>query len=346
MRAQRPGDILVVDSDEYFLNNVANLLRDLGHRVETATSAHAARLSMENAAFDVVVCAYRLPDQRGTRLCHFVKSDEKRGSTFVALMLDLSMDGSEGEAVFAEHFSVNAREHDPFEPDDIILKPVRAAALAGRLLILLRMKRYHQECQLAIKSLQLVASGVEEQLPQNENHGRRLALMAFQLGAALNCDDYSLRAVERAAYLHDVGMSAVPGSIVGKNGPLSADERTSMQTHTIRGWQMCQPLSALRAVLPIIRSHHEKLDGSGYPDQKRGDSIPHLAQVFAIPHVYEALRSPRHHRADMNHETALQILNDEVKAGWWNAEIYQAFVNSVIPNLESALKQEEIDWRD
>ncbi len=344
MRAQRPGDILVVDTDEYFLNDIAGLLRKLGHRVETATSSHTAGLLLEKSFFDIVACAFRLPDQRGTRLCHFIKSSEKHNATFVALVLDLSLDTSEGEKVFKEHFSIEQREYDAFAPDDIILKPIRSVALAGRLLNLLRMKRYRQECQLSIKSLQLVACGIEEQLPANEKHGQRLALLAFDLGAALQCDDYALGSLEKAAYLHDIGMAVVPGAIVSKKGLLSPQEALLMQAHTLRGWQMCQPVSGLRAALGIIRCHHERLDGSGYPDQKSGDDIPRLAQIFAIPHIYDALRSPRHQRAAMNDEQARKVLADEVNAGYWNEECYRAFVNDVLPMLPEKLKHAKLDW--
>jgi putative two-component system response regulator len=344
MQAQRPGDLLLVDADEYFLNSVANGLRTQGHRVETCSTAHAARRLLENRAFDVVVCAHRLPDQRGERLCHFIKSDENLGRAFVALMLDMSFDSAEAERIISQYYSLNPRERVPWEPDDIVIKPVRAEMLAGRIINLLRMSRYLQEINNTIGALIEVAQGVEEQDPRAHGHCKRLALMAIELGTVLGCDEYELTALERAGYLHDIGMVAIHGAVPHKIGDVTPSERLHLQSHTVRGEELCRPVVALRSVLPIIRGHHERADGSGYPDRLRGDAIPKLVQIFAIPHLYEALRLERPHRHAINAETAVTIMGEEVSRGFWNADYFEAFAWKVLPSLEERLNDMKIGW--
>src|ERR1035438_9036869 len=124
-------------------------------------------------------------------------------------------------------------------------------------------------------------------------HCERLAFTGVALGIALGLDRMSLLALYRGGYLHDVGKVGIPDCILFKPGKLTEDEWVTMRSHTVRGEEICGHLKSLSTVLPIIRHHHEKWDGSGYPDGLRGNQIPLLARVLQIADIYDALTSER-----------------------------------------------------
>ena len=98
-----------------------------------------------------------------------------------------------------------------------------------------------------------------------------------------------------------------------------------MREHTIRGEEMCQPMKTLAPVLPIIRSHHERWDGSGYPDGKRGEEIPLLARVLQIADIYDALTTTRPYKPALSHHQAVEIMLDEARRGWRDPELVSLF---------------------
>ena len=344
MRAQRPGDILVIEPDESFLNLIAQMLRDLGHQVKTCRSSEEAHPILQNEVFDVVICAQYLPGQSGAQLCRLMKSEERFGHPLFALTIDVSRLDADATAVLAHHQRVNEHEGDILQPDDVILVPLRPEMIAARLLGLLRMQRYLEESKNAIGALMQTAEGVEEQERSAKGHCKRLAIMNIELGSVLNCDEWELTSLERGAYLHDIGMVTIHGALTHKTGTLSPSEMEHLKTHTIRGEELCRPIAALKPVLPIIRSHHERIDGTGYPDKLKGDEIPYLAQIFMIPHLYEAMRLWRPYRGAMSEARAVMMMENEVKDGCWNAFIFEAFVQKVLPCLEDRLDSMHILW--
>jgi putative two-component system response regulator len=146
--------------------------------------------------------------------------------------------------------------------------------------------------------------------------------------------------------LHDIGMVTIHGALTHKDGTLSPAEMEVIKTHPIRGEVLCKPVAALRPVLPIIRSHHERADGTGYPDKLRGNEIPRLAQIFSIPHLYEALRQWRPYRSSISESRAVMIMEEEVHNGCWNHSIFEAFRHHVLPGLEERLDSMHIKWID
>ena len=189
-----------------------------------------------------------------------------------------------------------------------------------------------------------VAEGIEEQDRRASGHCKRLSLMAVELGASLGCDEWQLTTLERAGYLHDIGKVCVPGAIIEKTAPLSPREVQIMQGHCVLGERLCAPVATLHSVLPIIRHHHERGDGTGYPDGLRLERIPILAQVFAVPDIYDALRTWRPYRPPLTSGQAIGVLRQEVDRGFWNSAIYEAFCERVLPNLETRLEASGALW--
>ena len=162
-------------------------------------------------------------------------------------------------------------------------------------------------------------------------HSERVASYAEQVARALGFADAELQSIRLGAYLHDVGKMRVPHEILNKPGRLTPEEREVMQMHPLYGLELLASIEFPWDIKPIIRSHHERLDGGGYPDKLRGDEVPLAAQVICIVDVYDALTTTRSYRAAFEPAAALKEI-DASKA-WWTGEVYQAFMAALGPGF-------------
>jgi putative two-component system response regulator len=126
--------------------------------------------------------------------------------------------------------------------------------------------------------------------------------------------------------VHDIGKVAVPDHVLLKPGPLTKKERALVERHPVVGEGICAPLKSFQLVLPIIRHHHEKLNGTGYPDGLKGDAIPITARVLQVVDVYDALIAARPYKRAMTPVEALALMEEEVRRGWWDPEVFAVFV--------------------
>jgi putative two-component system response regulator len=186
------------------------------------------------------------------------------------------------------------------------------------------MKRYTDELENAETVLCTLASSIEAKDPYTEGHCDRLARYSVALATQLGLPEEQRVALRRAGIVHDIGKVAVPEQILLKAGPLDAQERRLMETHTLVGEHICAPLKSFRQVLPIIRWHHERRDGSGYPDRLKGDAIPLTARILQTGDVYDALTTDRPYRKALQHEEALATMREEVRRGWWDGALVDA----------------------
>lgn len=171
-----------------------------------------------------------------------------------------------------------------------------------------------------------LAKVVEQRDGITAGHCERLALTAVALGVAMGLDEASLLTLYLGGFLHDIGKVGIPDAILFKAGPLTEEEWDAMRTHPARGESICRPLKSFRAVLPLIRSHHERMDGTGYPDHLRGEEIPLLARVLQTVDIYDALTNTRPYKEPCTRQRALEILEEEAACGWRDPEITSRFV--------------------
>ncbi len=341
MQAQRPGDILIVDADEAFMKAATSALAYNGHMVMTCQSGAEARRQLERMPYDVVLAGWNLPDEDARAFCSHVKTSPDLTQVTVGLLVDPGAN----DAWVARIYAGSAEgENNQTAPDELILRSVSADELAARVQSLLQTRRYRMEINNALEVLTAMAEGVEEQDRRARGHCKRLSIMTIELGSILGCDEWQLTVLERASYLHDVGKVAIPGAIISKTETLTPREMEIIQSHCILGERLCLPMAALRPVLPIIRHHHERANGTGYPDGLQGDEIPVLAQVFSIPDIYDALRMWRPYRRPMSEPQAIQLMRQEVAQGFWNTHIFEAFIENVLPNLEERLDSAHALW--
>jgi putative two-component system response regulator len=171
-----------------------------------------------------------------------------------------------------------------------------------------------------------LGEAVEQRDHNLAGHCERLAWIAVAMGVVMRLERTSLLALYRGGYLHDVGKVGIPDSILFNPRPLSRQEWVIMRSHTTRGEQICRHLHSLRPVLPIIRSHHERFDGSGYPDGLRGTQIPLLARVMQIADIYDALTSRRCYKPAYSPAKAVEMILDETGRGWRDPQIVDLFL--------------------
>jgi putative two-component system response regulator len=170
-----------------------------------------------------------------------------------------------------------------------------------------------------------LARSIESKDPYTEGHCERLAEYSARLGEALGLEAPQLIALRRAGLVHDIGKVAVPDAILLKPTRLTAAEKKVMQRHPVVGERICSPLKSFQLVLPIIRHHHEKMNGTGYPDKLKGEKIPLTARILQVVDVYDALTTSRPYKPALTVEEALSVMRKEVRKGWWDPNVFAEF---------------------
>jgi putative two-component system response regulator len=170
-----------------------------------------------------------------------------------------------------------------------------------------------------------LAQAAEQRNRQTAEHCERMKFVSVAMGIVYGLDRTSLLTLYRGAHLHDIGKVGIPDSILLKPGRLDAREWEVMKTHPARGVEICRHLKTLEPVLPIIRHHHERWDGSGYPDGLAGENIPLLARIVQMADIYDALRSERPYKRALTADETMGIIDQEAARGWLEPALVQIF---------------------
>src|SRR6185369_7984629 len=274
------GRVLVVDDVEANRSLVTALLTRDGYRVDAAASGAAALECVRRDPPDLVLLDVMMPAPNGFDVCRALKADA--GTRLIPVVLITALQQSEDRI---KGFEAGA--------DDFISKPFNAHELRARVRSLLRLKRYTDDLDSAESVILSLALTIEARDGYTEGHCERLARYATTLGRRIDLGDEDVRVLERGGYLHDIGKVGIPDAILLKPGRLTPAELAGMQQHAVIGDRLCGELRSLRQVRPIVRHHHERQDGTGYPDGLSGDAIPLFAQIIAIVDVFDALTTER-----------------------------------------------------
>jgi putative two-component system response regulator len=210
---------------------------------------------------------------------------------------------------------------------DFLNKPCDLVELEVRVRNLVNFRRLTTELDSAEQMVFSIARVVEARDQDTGDHCERLARLSVRLGRRVGLDDEDLTALRRGGYLHDLGKIGIPDEILLKPAKLTPDEWRVMKRHVEIGVEICKPLRSLQPLLPLIRHHHERYDGSGYPDGLAGEEIPLLARVFQVVDVFDALTVDRCYRAAMTTEQAIEVLRQETDQGFWDRTIVDEFLD-------------------
>jgi len=314
-----PERILIVDDEFAARTALTALLRREGYDVrETADGAAALA---ESAAFrpDLILLDIVMPGISGFEVCRRIKAAPETRLTPIILITGLS-------ATADRINGINAGA------DDLLSKPIDFNELLARTRSLLRLKQFTDELENAESVLLSLANSIEARDPYTMGHCERLSNMSACLAEKLGLPEEEIKALRRAGIVHDIGKVVVPDAILLKPGPLSPEEIIVMRKHPVVGERICAPLKTFRLVLPIIRHHHEKHDGSGYPDGLRNGEIPLTAAILQLADVYDALTTNRPYRNASPSDVALQIMEDEAALGWWDRGLFDAFRDMIRDN--------------
>ena len=306
------GTILIADDEEANRDLLAHILRREGYEVLLAVDGEEAINCFDEHSVDLALLDVKMPRRNGFEVCRTIKRNPVTRLVPVVLVTGLinTNDRIAGIECGA---------------DDYLHKPIRREELCARVRSLLRLKQFTDELESAETVLFSLALSIEAKDPYTEGHCTRLSKYSVALATALGLPEEERVALRRAGIVHDIGKVAVPESILLKPGPLTREEREIIQLHPVAGERICQPLRSFRLVLPIIRHHHERMDGTGYPDGLKGNAIPFTARILSVVDVFDALTSDRSYRSASSAEDAFRLMREEVQKGWWDGQIVAEF---------------------
>lgn len=304
--------ILIVDDEAGVRDGLQVLLKRQGYDVLAAHDGASALDECASFHPDLILLDVMMPGRDGFEVCREIKSHADTRLIPVVLITGLSEKSDRIHGIEAG-------------ADDFLSKPIDVSELDARVRSLLRLKAFTDELENAEAVLFALALSIESRDPYTHGHCTRLAEFSTRLGERMGLPEDDLVALRRGGLVHDIGKVVVPDAVLLKPGPLTAEERTMIKQHAQAGEHICAPLKSFRAVLPIIRHHHERWDGSGYPDGLQGEEIPLLARLLQIADVYDALTTERPYRGALTQNEAWEILHQEVERGWWDGNMVGEF---------------------
>lgn len=315
-----PAKILVVDVHPLSRMTAVDLLLLDGYEVLETDGAASVLVQVIEQKPDLVLLDATSRQIDSFTICRQLKEDEITSHIPVILMT-----------------AIDSREYRlkgiKVGGDDFLVKPLDRLELSTRVKSLIERKQLNEGLDQTEQVLFSIAKALESR--SSESGGcARVASLAQTFGNYLELPPEDIDNLLFAAHLHDIGTIGIPDAVMLKEGELTAEERELIRQHVLVGEKICQPLRNRRGVLPIIRHHHERWDGTGYPDGLSGEQIPYLAQIFQILDIYDALVSDRPHKKAYTPSEAIEIITEETNKGWRNPEISAAFTAFIRANEE------------
>lgn len=318
--ADEPGYILVIEDHLEFGRSVVQQLELFGHTAELAPDSRSAMHCIETDQPDLIILDVHLPDSDGYTLCSALKRNATTWRIPIIMMTveaeyEARMRGIEAEA------------------DKYLYKPLDSRELEAYVRVLLRAKRRTDRMEQADDVIFSLARTVEAKDAYTEGHLQRLADYAQAIGERMGFGERELEALRYGALLHDVGKVGIDETIIRKSGPLDALERGQMQQHTLIGERIVQPLRMAAAVAPIVRYHHERWDGNGYPDGLAGSAIPLGARIVAVADAFDAMTTQRPYNHVISYDEALARLIHGAGI-YWDPEVVEVFIGLFTGDLK------------
>jgi putative two-component system response regulator len=317
-----PSNILVVDDNRLNLKMMSSILKRSGYSVFQATSGNEALHACQKFEVDLVLLDIMMPEMDGFETCRRLKTQER--TRLIPVILLTALDDGQSRLKGIEAGA-----------DDFISRPPNKTELLARTRSLIKVRHLNQSLTNVENVLFSMARAVEAKDEYTQGHIERVANLAVSIGRALNLSHRETKALYYGGALHDIGKLGIPHEILNKPGPLNRDEWDIMRQHPEIGYKICQPLGeSLGFALDIIRYHHEKMDGSGYPYGLKGAEIPDVARIMAVADMYDALVTDRPYRKGMRREKAIEIIMYETAEGKLDKQIARALVG-LLPVTET-----------
>ena len=304
--------MLVVDDDPQVRSFLSRLLSRFQGPVVLAASAEEALEALRSAPPDLVLLDIELPGRNGHVVLNEIRSNADRRLIPVVI---LSGSANREDKLMALRSGAT----------DFLAKPFDAEVLTTRLAALLQLKAFTDTLEEAEKVIVALARTIDARDPYTAGHSERVSIYAGALGRQIDLPEADLTALRQGCLFHDIGKIAVRDEVLLKPGPLTPEEYEEMKVHPIVGRDLLEPMKTLSRALPVVYHHHERLDGSGYPDGISGDSIPLIARAAAIADVFDGMTSDRPYRDALSGKETLEQLEKEAKLGLWDRHLVEEF---------------------
>ena len=315
----RQPRVLIVDDLAENREILGGLLEPEGYAVDTARDGLEAVERALADPPDLILMDVSMPRLNGFEACRKLKADERTHLVPVVLVTGLVAREDRIEGIAAGC-------------DDFLTKPVDTEQLIARTRSLLRTKSLVDELERAENVLVSLANALDAKDNYTRGHSDRVATYAEALGGAVGLGRLERRDLRRAGLLHDIGKIGTALEYLNKPGKLTTEEYEQVKLHPVVGYEICKPLRTMAPLLGLIRGHHERLDGRGYPDGLRGDAISLPLRCLTIADVYDALTSDRAYRKAMPRPAALRIMREEAATGMWDERLLDLF-DAKVPHL-------------
>jgi len=295
--------VLVVDDGAANREVIRMYLSTIDCEVRLAGDGIAALEMIDRDPPDLVLLDVRMPGMDGYEVCRRIKSTPRGKLLPVVMITGLSQTKHRVAALEAG-------------ADDFMTKPVEAAELIARVRSALRLKELYNTLDSAEHVIFSLATAVEAKDSFTEQHTQRVGESARLLGQRLGLPENTLDTLYRGGMIHDIGKIGVSDAILHKPGPLDPIEIPQMQAHVAIGESIVKPLQSTSGLLPIIRHHHERFDGGGYPDHLRAREIPRAARIVSVCDAYDALVNDRPYRLRRSTAEAIAVLRAGAGTQW------------------------------
>ncbi|OGO73802.1 MAG: hypothetical protein A3G84_04450 [Chloroflexi bacterium RIFCSPLOWO2_12_FULL_71_12] len=319
--------VLVVDDIEANRDLLEGQLDRLGYDVRQAADGVEALEAVEHEEPDLVLLDIDMPRMDGLTLCRRLKADPVRRLVPVVLITayqdrETRLQGLEAGA------------------DDFLTKPFDSAELLVRTKALLRDRQLNKQLDAAEGIILALARIVEARDRYTIHHAERVGLYSREIGRAHGLGEADLDVLYKGGVMHDLGKVVIPAEILLKPGPLNEAEREIMESHAPEGARIAEPLRSVARLLPIVRHHHERVDGRGYPDHLAGTEVPLGARIAAIADSWDAMTSDRPYRRALERDEAVRRLRAGA-GSQWDSELTAIFLDLADQGLIERVAREQ-----
>ena len=310
--------ILVVDDVQSNLELMEAVFIKEGFKVHTALNSLVALDIFRKYPIDLALLDVMMPVTDGFELCRNLK--EISGKRFFPIILLTALTDRQSKIKGIESGA-----------DDFISKPFDPTELIMKIKSLLKLKALNEELDHSENIILTLAVAMESRDPYTKGHSARVSKISADFVAFLSLPEHDRKEMKKAGILHDIGKICLSESLLRKPGSLTKEEVEMIKTHTVLGEELCKPLFSMRKILPAIRHHHERWDGTGFPDGLAGQDIPVMARILAIIDSFDAMVSVRPYRDRRSVSVALETIESEQYSGQWDSELVGYFLEMMYP---------------
>jgi putative two-component system response regulator len=308
--------VLVVDDLWSNLELMEAIFSQAGFDVFSALDALSALSILESNKIDIAILDVMMPGMNGYELCRRIKALKERQFFPVILLTALT---DKQSRITGLECGADGFISKPFDTTELIVK-VRS---------LIKLKTLHDELEHSENVILTLAVAMEARDPYTRGHSTRVGELSTSFASFLGFGKREQEQMKKAGILHDIGKIGVSSAVLCKAGKLNDEELEAIKRHTILGEDICRPLVSIKGILPVIRNHHERWDGAGFPDGLRGERIPLNARVLSIVDSYDAMVSKRPYRDGRTLNTVIEVLRREQYSGQWDPDLVGHFMEMI-----------------